>query len=343
MKRYKIVYADPPWGYDDKARSGERGAQYKYSTMSSEEIRQLPLERVIDDDCVLFLWVTFPFLEEGFKVMRAWGFEYKTVGFVWIKKNKKDTESNFWGMGNWSRSNAEICLMGVRGNPKRESAGVHSVIESPVREHSKKPDEVRDRIVELCGDVLRVELFARDKVDGWDCWGIEVDGEKIEEKGAITENRNRGEGFEIVSSEPLWDKMDVGEIKEKHRKAKERSKDQHNVFVWVGDKHLYKAEKMMLDLGYKLFRRMVWDKERGGGEFPAKVMSHEYVLWFYGGGKPVLPEGGKWVPQGTVVRDGNIVGDRKSEKIYRMLERMFPNLQRAILYNKVERSGWTSL
>lgn len=105
--------------------------------------------------------------------MKAWGFSYKTIGFNWIKKNKK-SDSLFWGMGNWTRSNSEICLMGIKGKPKRVAANVHSVVMTPIEQHSKKPDEVRKRIVQLCGDVPRIELFARQYADGWDCWGNEV-------------------------------------------------------------------------------------------------------------------------------------------------------------------------
>ena len=108
----------------------------------------LPVEKLADDDSVLFMWVTMPFLEEAFDVMRSWGFEYKTCAFTWIKQNKK-ADTLFWGMGNWTRANAELCLLGVRGKPKRMDAGVHSVIMSHIEEHSKKPAETRDRIVKL--------------------------------------------------------------------------------------------------------------------------------------------------------------------------------------------------
>lgn len=96
------------------------------------------------------MWVTMPFLEEAFAVMRAWGFEYKTCAFTWVKQNKK-ADTLFWGMGNWTRANAELCLLGVRGKPKRKDAGVHSVIISHIEEHSKKPSEIRDRICKLLG------------------------------------------------------------------------------------------------------------------------------------------------------------------------------------------------
>ena len=105
--------------------------------------------------------------------MRAWGFSYKTVAFVWIKQNRK-SDSLFWGMGHWTRANAEFCMLATKGRPKRRSAGVHQVILSHIEEHSKKPDEARRRIVELMGDLPRIELFARQKTDGWDVWGNEV-------------------------------------------------------------------------------------------------------------------------------------------------------------------------
>lgn len=105
--------------------------------------------------------------------MKAWGFEYKTIGFNWVKTNKK-SEGLFWGMGNWTRSNSELCLLGVKSKPRRQSASVHSVVLSPMGVHSKKPDIIRDKIVELCGDVPRIELFARNATPGWDVWGNEI-------------------------------------------------------------------------------------------------------------------------------------------------------------------------
>lgn len=172
-KKYKIIYADPAWEYKDKALAGLRGASSKYSVMSNDSIANLPIAKIASNDCILFLWVTMPKLNECFDIIKKWGFSYKTCGFVWIKKNKK-ADSLFWGMGNWTRSNAEICLIATRGNPKRISAKVHSVIISSIREHSRKPDETREKIVELCGDLPRIELFARQTIVGWDCWGNEI-------------------------------------------------------------------------------------------------------------------------------------------------------------------------
>ena len=174
-KKYQIIYADPAWKYTDP-QLDRGGALKHYKTMSYKDIAKLNVNSITDENCILFMWVTFPKLLEGFDVIHGWGFEYKTVGFVWIKKNKKATDTNFWGMGRWTRSNAEICLIGVKGKPKRINAGIHSVIETPIETHSKKPDIVRDNIVDLVGDLPRIELFAREKVNGWDAWGDEVNG-----------------------------------------------------------------------------------------------------------------------------------------------------------------------
>ena len=98
--------------------------------MTIEDIKSLPIHNISDDNCILFLWVTFPLLQEGLDTIKSWGFTYKTIGFNWIKKNKKNIETNFWGMGNWTRSNSELCLLGIKGKPKRISAKVHSIVET---------------------------------------------------------------------------------------------------------------------------------------------------------------------------------------------------------------------
>lgn len=177
MKKYKIIYADPPWQYKVYSEKGKgRSAENHYPTMSIEDICKLPIKDLADEDCVLFIWMTFPTLKEGFKVIEEWGFKYKTVAFVWVKQNKK-TPSLFWGLGFWTRANAEICILATKGKPKRISAKVHQVIISPIEEHSKKPDETRKRIVELIGDVPKIELFARQKVANWDSWGNEIEND----------------------------------------------------------------------------------------------------------------------------------------------------------------------
>jgi len=172
-KKYQIIYADPPWSYKDKALAGNRGADCKYPTQSSEWLNSLSVENITDKDCILFLWVTMPKLNECFELIKQWGFEYKTCAFTWVKKNKK-ANSWFMGMGRWTRANSEICLLATKGKPKRISASVHSVVDTSIERHSKKPDCVRNRIVELCRDLPRIELFARQKTPGWDVWGNEV-------------------------------------------------------------------------------------------------------------------------------------------------------------------------
>ena len=172
-KKYNIIYADPAWSYKDKASAGKRGASYKYETQSQNWICNLPVQDIAADNCILFLWITMPKLNEVMEVIESWGFEYKTCGFTWVKKNKKK-DSWFWGMGRWTRANAELCLIATKGKPKRINAAVHSIIDTPIERHSKKPSVVRDKIVELVGDLPRIELFAREKVKGWDCWGNEV-------------------------------------------------------------------------------------------------------------------------------------------------------------------------
>ena len=171
--KYNIIYADPPWSYKDKALSGNRGAICKYKVMDTKEIALLPIEKISADDCILFIWVTMPKLNEVFKLIEDWGFTYKTCAFTWVKKNKK-SDSWFWGMGRWTRANSELCLLATKGKPKRINAGVHSVIDDRIMSHSEKPNTVRERIVKLCGDIPRIELFARHQIEGWDVYGNEI-------------------------------------------------------------------------------------------------------------------------------------------------------------------------
>ena len=149
-------------------------AEHHYPTMSIEQLSALPVPNLAAEDSVLFLWTTFPQLPAALQLIKAWGFKYKTVAFVWLKLNKK-SRTWFYGMGFWTRSNAEICLLAIKGHPKRRSAGIHQFIISPIEQHSKKPDETKDKIVTLMGDIPRIELFARQETPGWDVWGNEVE------------------------------------------------------------------------------------------------------------------------------------------------------------------------
>jgi N6-adenosine-specific RNA methylase IME4 len=185
MKKYKIIYADPPWSYEDPALD-RGGALRHYKTMSIDDIKSMPIKQISDDDCILFMWATFPKLREALDAISAWGFAFKTCAFVWIKTNKRTNVNqfsflpheqfdSFWGMGRWTRSNAEICLLGIKGKPIRLNADVHQIIYVPIDDHSKKPAETRDRIVRLVGDLPRIELFARNVSEGWDVFGNEVE------------------------------------------------------------------------------------------------------------------------------------------------------------------------
>ena len=172
-KKYQIIYADPPWAFNFKNRRGlsDEAKGRLYDTMTADDIMALPVSDIADDNSLLFLWVMNSELPLALEVMGAWGFAYKTVGFVWVKTRKSKYH---FGGGNWTRSNPEICLLGTRGSPKRISASVRNLLFSPLREHSRKPDEARDEIVNLVGDVPRIELFARQRVAGWDAWGNEA-------------------------------------------------------------------------------------------------------------------------------------------------------------------------
>jgi len=173
-KKYSIIYADPPWNFKHYSEKGKgRSADNYYNTMSLNDIKELPVGNIADDNCVLFMWTTFPFLQKSFDVIKEWGFTYKTVGFVWVKRNRK-ASSWFWGMGYWTRSNAEICIIATKGSITRQSSSVSQIIDAPVGEHSKKPNIVREKIIELVGKLPRIELFARERYEGWDVWGDEV-------------------------------------------------------------------------------------------------------------------------------------------------------------------------
>lgn len=177
-KKYNIIYADPPWKYNDKMKMQGthgmiRGAESFYNTMTLQDIKSLPIKDIATEDAILFMWVTMPLLPNVFEVIEAWGFKYKTCGFCWVKRTKNG--NIHLGMGHYTRGNAELCLIGIKKNkPQFHTRSLSQIVESEIRKHSQKPDEIRDKIVELCGDVPRIELFARQYAEGWDCWGNEV-------------------------------------------------------------------------------------------------------------------------------------------------------------------------
>lgn len=150
-----------------------------YDTMRENDICALPVGNLAADDCVLFLWTCWPIIEQSFRVVEAWGFKYKTCGFLWAKAHARQLEmfqdhiDGKMGLGYWTRSNSEPCLLATRGNPKRIGMDIKQVIIEPGREHSRKPDCVYERIERLVeGPYL--ELFARTERPGWTAWGNEV-------------------------------------------------------------------------------------------------------------------------------------------------------------------------
>ncbi|MET3815363.1 MT-A70 family methyltransferase [Pantoea sp. UYEF8] len=192
MKKYTLIYADPPWTYRDKANDGERGAGHKYQTMTVPDICRLPVWDLAAENCLLAMWWVPTQPVEALKVMDAWGFRLMTMkGFTWHKTNKHKGNSAI-GMGHMTRANSEDCLFAVRGKlPARIDASICQHVTAPRMGHSAKPPEFRDLLVRLLGDVPRCELFSRDSVPGWDMWGNQCDRSFDLLPGVATEKQNR--------------------------------------------------------------------------------------------------------------------------------------------------------
>lgn len=180
--RYRVILADPPWRFETWSHRGQgRGASQHYPTMATEDICALKVRSAAARDCVLFLWGTWPHLPDALRVIDAWGFDYRSCGFLWVKQRAHaatlwaDLEDLFLGLGYGSRGNTEFCLRAARGHPKRRDGAqdVPQLILSPRREHSRKPDEQYARIERLY-DGPYLELFARSIRPGWDGWGNQV-------------------------------------------------------------------------------------------------------------------------------------------------------------------------
>jgi N6-adenosine-specific RNA methylase IME4 len=175
MFGYRVIYADPPWRYENYSKAGEwKNAARHYDCMSIDQIAALPVGHLAQERCALFLWATNPLLDRAIEVMKAWGFRYTTVAFTWAKRTRRDTDWHM-GLGYSTRANAEICLLGTIGDvglPR--SRAVRSLIVEPVREHSRKPDRVPADIERMYGGPY-VELFARTSRPGWESWGNETE------------------------------------------------------------------------------------------------------------------------------------------------------------------------
>ncbi|WP_083236031.1 MT-A70 family methyltransferase [Halomonas caseinilytica] len=183
-KTYDIIYADPPWDYggkmqfDKSSKSAEKidigknifisAANFKYPTIKTKDMKKIPIHEIASDDCLLFMWVTNPHLAQGIELGQAWGFEYKTVAFVWDKMVHNP--------GQYTMSYCELCLVFKRGKiPRpRGARNVKQLVRTPRQAHSVKPMEVLRGIEEMFPTQSKIELFARNKVDGWDSWGLDV-------------------------------------------------------------------------------------------------------------------------------------------------------------------------
>jgi len=192
---YQIVYADPPWHFNremDKicktivTNNGQKAfsAGRQYNTMSSEDIAALPIKDIVDKEAACFMWTTDHHLPYALDIMKAWGFTYKTIGFIWVKKTVNGKTVKM--LAPWTNKGAEICLFGTRGAMTKHlgANNVQQVHEALRREHSRKPDIIRDEIKRMFPDGKRIELFARQQYPGWDAWGNEV------EKFTEEENKN---------------------------------------------------------------------------------------------------------------------------------------------------------
>ena len=190
-KKYQIIYADPAWQYKSKECLAKKSIlngklNTHYSTMSMNDLKKLPVGGVSDDNCLLFLWVVSPMLDECIDVLKSWGFKYSTIGFIWHKQKTNP--------GSYTMSECEICLIGKKGNipTPRGLRNIRQFLSESKTKHSSKPEEIRNRITQMFPTQNKIELFARQKVDGWDSWGNEVESDiTLSNPSQITEdNKN---------------------------------------------------------------------------------------------------------------------------------------------------------
>lgn len=179
---FKCIAADPAWLHVSRSPKGQtrRSPSHHYATMTLAEIKALPVREVAAKDCHLFLWTTWPHLQQALEVITAWGFTYSSGFLTWVKLNPRSADEMFLqvshfhvGMGYTSRKNSEILLLGRRGNPKRLSRSVRELLIAARREHSRKPDQAYERIEAYC-DGPRLEMFGRQSREGWTVWGLEA-------------------------------------------------------------------------------------------------------------------------------------------------------------------------
>lgn len=181
LGRYGAILADPPWGFKvwsgPEKKVASRGTVAPYQTMEMADLRSLPVSGLAAENCVLFCWIVWPTLPEALSIIDAWGFKYKTCAFAWMKADPYRLwgleEDIRMGLGYWTRANSEVCILATRGKPKRLNADVRQGIIEPIREHSRKPDGIHERIERLVAGPY-IELFARSTRPGWTAWGNET-------------------------------------------------------------------------------------------------------------------------------------------------------------------------
>ena len=183
QETFDIIYADPPWDYNGKMQFDNSGkaenfdvnkkifissATFKYPTVKTKELKKIPIKEIANNDCLLFMWATNPHLAQAIELGEAWGFEYRTVAFIWDKMNHNP--------GQYTLSNCELCLVFKRGKipQPRGARNVQQLIRSPRGKHSEKPKEVIEAIEKMFPTQSKIELFARKKPDGWSVWGLDV-------------------------------------------------------------------------------------------------------------------------------------------------------------------------
>jgi len=191
MNKYPVIIADPPWNFAEWSEKGNsKGAYRHYGVMNTDAIMGIPVNEVAADDSVLLLWATWPKLIDAMRVGDAWGFSYKTLGFIWVKRS---LQGSAWhtGLGYYTRANSEPCLLFTKGHPKRRSMGVHQlivddesvdclpgfeeVLTARLTAHSAKPEEFYKRVEDLLAPPY-LELFGRRTRDNWQVCGNEING-----------------------------------------------------------------------------------------------------------------------------------------------------------------------
>lgn len=178
-KKYNIIYADPPWKYGSRQPFRKGGTRFnkleeEYATLSTAEMCEWDIKRITNRDCAIFLWSTDSHIKDAIELLKAWGFKFVTIAFVWVKTTRKGNRVS--NLGAWTMKNCEVCLFGTKGAMRKykKSNSVQQLFYAERTKHSAKPDCVRGYIETLFGDLPRIELFARQQVEGWDCWGNEV-------------------------------------------------------------------------------------------------------------------------------------------------------------------------